>query len=68
MRECYRVLKDGGKMLVISHGKPKYRKYLFRNKLVPFAVTTEILKPTKDTEVYAYICTKGEFENTRDEQ
>jgi ubiquinone/menaquinone biosynthesis C-methylase UbiE len=48
MRECYRVLKDGGKMLILTHAKPKHRKYLFQNKLVPFMVQHEVLKPTKD--------------------
>ena len=38
MRECFRVLKDGGKMFIFSHGKPKFRHYLFRNKLVPFNI------------------------------
>lgn len=42
MRECYRVLKDGGSMVIISHGKPKFRRYLFRNKLVPFNLSTEM--------------------------
>ena len=43
MRECYRLLKPGGIMISVSHGKPKFRNYLFRNKLVPFKVSYEML-------------------------
>jgi predicted SAM-dependent methyltransferase len=38
LMECWRVLKGGAKMVVLSHGGPKFRMYLFRNKLVPFHV------------------------------
>lgn len=36
MIKCYKLLKNNGKMFIISHGKPKYRLYLFKNKLIPF--------------------------------
>ena len=43
LRECYRVLKEGGMMISVSHGKPKFRKYLMRNKLVPFRVAYDVM-------------------------
>ena len=60
LMECYRVLKKGGKMLIISHGKPKLRNYLFRNKLVPFLLEYEIVENEKERVVYMYKLTKGE--------
>ena len=60
MMECYRVLKMGGKMLIISQGKPKLRNYLFRNKLVPFLLEYEVIENEKDRIVYMYKLTKGE--------
>lgn len=67
MRECFRVLKDGGKMFIFSHGKPKFRHYLFRNKLVPFSIEYEIFERNevigKDKSVYLYKLTKGGSSN-----
>ncbi len=33
---CYNRLNNGGKLISISLGLPKNRKYWFRNKLAPF--------------------------------
>jgi len=38
MKECYRVLKSGGKMISITHGKEKNRKYFYRNRFSPFSI------------------------------
>lgn len=44
MKECYRVLKSNGKMISITHGKEKNRKFFYRNRFSPFNVQVEPLK------------------------
>jgi hypothetical protein len=44
MSECYRVLKSNGKLLSISHGKLKNRKFYYSNKLAPFAIKIQSIR------------------------
>ena len=67
MMDSYRLLKDGGKMVIISNTYQKQRNYLFRNKLVPFhrikciAIKNKINQNTvNDDPYYIYICEKGD--------
>jgi ubiquinone/menaquinone biosynthesis C-methylase UbiE len=62
MKECFRVLKDGGVMLSISHGREKARKFFYRNRLAPFTLRVVKLgenKPGQPT-LYLYVMIKGE--------
>ena len=61
MKECHRVLKEGGVMLSFSHGKPKVRRFFYRNRFAPFnikIVEVDGLKPTQ-AQVFLYVLTKG---------
>lgn len=60
MRECFKVLKPGGKMVILSLADPEHRIYLFRNLIVKFKVETVRVPMDKNSNIYAYICTKPE--------
>ena len=66
MKDCYRVLKEGGVMLSISHGKEKIRKFMYRNRFSPFSFKAIPLKQIKQepkppiTILFLYVLTKGE--------
>jgi ubiquinone/menaquinone biosynthesis C-methylase UbiE len=62
MKDCYRILKEGGVMLSISHGKEKNRRFFYRNRFSPFSlqvVPVGDLKPGQP-QIYLYVLTKGE--------
>lgn len=74
MRECYRVLRPGGRMFVASHAGVKARGYLFRNRLVRFRVEgVRVVAGGTGTgkEVYLYVLRKdgdgGEGDEVGDE-
>lgn len=60
IRQCWKVLRPGGKIIIISHANPKHRVYLLRNKLVLFDVETVSISKSAGSapQVFAYVCTK----------
>lgn len=64
MKECYRVLKNNGKMISITHGKEKNRKFFYRNRFSPFQVEV-IPLPKKSNQplTLIFVLTKSSDEN-----
>jgi len=61
MKDCYRVLKEGGVMLSFSHGKEKSRRFFYRNRFSPFNIEVIPVQDLKagQTQVFLYVLTKG---------
>jgi len=73
MKEFYRVLKPDGKVIIVSQGKPKLRKFLLRTKIAPFEFKYQPVKAKQSNEgglgsiseqgLYMYVCQKGDKGN-----
>ena len=70
MKDCYRVLKDGGVMISISHGREKLRRFFYRNRFSPFNLKVALLDDLKpgQNQVYMYVLTKGDVENNEENE
>jgi hypothetical protein len=64
MKECYRVLKDNGKMISITHGKEKNRKFFYRNRFSPFKIEVFRLgnRKANQAQVVVFVLTKSSGE------
>jgi ubiquinone/menaquinone biosynthesis C-methylase UbiE len=62
MKECYRVLKSSGRMISITHGKEKNRRFFYRNRFSPFAIEVLPLvnRKANQAQVLIFVLTKGE--------
>jgi len=62
MAECFRVLKEGGKMISISNGMQKHRRFFYRTKFSPFQYECVLFQEKKDNQplVNVYVLSKGE--------
>ena len=61
MKDCFRVLKEGGVMLSFSHGKEKVRRFFYRTRFSPFELKVVPINDLKTgSQVYMYVLTKGE--------
>ena len=64
MKECYRVLKNNGKMISITHGKEKNRRFFYRNRFSPFQVEVIPLpKKNNQPQTLIFVLTKSSDEN-----
>ena len=63
LKQVYRILRLGGKFLLITTGEPQRRLFHLKRTHLGFNIEiSEIKRMTDDSEVthYAYICTKSQ--------